>query len=149
MIQTPRGTGGVIDSEPAIDPEELAWSTTTNGPEDSFEHGHGTYSAIPSRPTPDMIQLRTERQTLRRLPKSGAIIFTIRTYLTPIVELGKEPGIPGRLASALRSWPDDVADYKGRTRYFDVLAQYMDQCHNEQIQSGLVDREERTGRYPY
>ncbi|TFK74455.1 hypothetical protein BDN72DRAFT_789277 [Pluteus cervinus] len=137
------------DEVKQIDPEELAWSTTTNGPEDAFEHGHGTYSAVPAKPTPDALRLRTERQTLRRLPRSGAIVFTIRTYLTPVEALGKERGIPGRLASALRSWPDDVADYKGKKRYFDVLVNYMDQCHEEQVKNGVVGPDEKLGQYPF
>ena len=58
---------------------------------------------------PACLRLRVERQTLRRLPRTGAIVFTIRVYLTPIEELAKEPGVPGRMASAIRSWPDDVA----------------------------------------
>lgn len=53
--------------------------------------------------------LRTERQTLRRLPRTGAIAFTIRVYQTRVEELVREPGVPGRMASAVRSWPEDVA----------------------------------------
>ncbi|KAF8665699.1 hypothetical protein AX16_000151 [Volvariella volvacea WC 439] len=135
--------------ERMIDPEELAWSTTTNGPEEEFEHGHGTYTAITEKPQPEELRLRSERQTLRRLPKSGAVAFTIRTYLTPVTLLGQERGVPGRLASALRSWPADVAEYKGRKRYFDVLAGYMDQCHEEQVRSGVIGPEDKIGQYPF
>lgn len=62
-------------------------------------------------PTPGNLYLRTERQTLRRLPRTGAIAFTIRVYQTRVDELAEEPGVPGRMASAIRSWPEDVARY--------------------------------------
>jgi heme-dependent oxidative N-demethylase alpha subunit-like protein len=54
----------------------------------------------PPKPIPDRMRLRVERQTLRRLPRSGAIVFTIRVYMTPLAGLG--PGEAGRLAAALR-----------------------------------------------
>ncbi len=56
----------------------------------------------------DQVVFRTERQTLRRLPRSGAIVFTIRTYLESATQLCKEPGIPEILASAIRSMPPEV-----------------------------------------
>ena len=105
----------------SIDPDQLGWSDTTNGPEDAFDQAtkeptlaaqaSGEVNFQPPQPTRDVqnVRFRTERQSLRRLPRSGAIVFTIRTYIDPIVELAKEPGVPGRLASGIRSWPEDVA----------------------------------------
>lgn len=113
--------------EESIDPEELGWSESTNGPEDSFLHGHG-HSAQPAPYlAPSTIRLRSERQTLRRLPRTGAIVFGIRTYLFKIEELARERGVADRLASAIRSWPDDVGVYKGRKMYSEVLLKYLDE----------------------
>ena len=100
------------DDEKLVDRNELAWSNTMMGEE--FPAGQVHTHSEPKRKlataiTPEMIVLRTERQTLRRLPKTGAILFTIRTYTTPVVKLAQEPGVPGRLASAVRSWPEVVA----------------------------------------
>jgi hypothetical protein len=95
-----------------IDPDELSWSTTMFGDEDngiSTREHVGAKSGI--IPTPSMMRFRTERQTLRRLPQTGAIVFTIHPYLTPVEELVKEPGVPGRLASAVRGWPEIVARF--------------------------------------
>lgn len=94
---------------------------------------------------------RTERQSLRRLPRSGGVLFTFRTYFHSVVEIAEEPGVPGRLASAVRSWGDDVAKYKGREKYQNVLLQYLDMKHKEQIQQGLVNEveEEERSSYPY
>jgi hypothetical protein len=130
--------------EEVIDPEELGWSESTNGPEDTFSHGHG--HAAPPAPylAPSTIRLRSERQTLRRLPRTGAIVFGIRTYLFKIEELVRERGVADRLASAVRSWPDDVAVYKGRKMYSDVLLKYLDEWA---ARDGVL--EEKGRGYPY
>jgi alpha-1,2-mannosyltransferase len=80
------------------------------------------------------------------------VVFTIRTYFHPITEIVEESGVPGRLASAVRSWGDDVARYKGREMYGDVLLEYLDGKHREQVQKGLVKEGEEEGEgkgYPY
>jgi hypothetical protein len=56
--------------------------------------------------------LRVERQTLRRLPVSGAVVFTIRTLTAPLAILDTDPEAAGLLAAAVRELPEDVARYK-------------------------------------
>ncbi|CAF1196073.1 unnamed protein product [Rotaria sp. Silwood1] len=123
--------------------EHLAWSESI-GPEDAF--GIGWDNAQPDPPIEKM-HLRSERQTLRRLPRSGAILFTIRPYFIPIIEIAEEPDVPGRLASAIRSWPEDVARYKGKKAYESVLLKYLDEKHAEQCANGLDIANTRS--YPY
>lgn len=59
--------------------------------------------------------------------------------------------MPGRLASAVRSWGDDVSKYKGKERYGDVLLEYLDKKHDEQVKAGLdISSEEEAGSgYPF
>ncbi|CAF5040092.1 unnamed protein product, partial [Rotaria sp. Silwood1] len=122
---------------------DLAWSNSI-GSEDQF--GIGWINAKPNPPI-ENIYFRNERQTLRRLPRSGAILFTIHPYFIPVIEIAKEAGIPGRLASAIRSWPDDVSIYKGKKAYEEVLLKYLDQKHQEQCDNGLdIDYSKS---YPY
>ncbi|KXH47896.1 hypothetical protein CNYM01_01414 [Colletotrichum nymphaeae SA-01] len=93
---------------------------------------------------------RSERQSLRRLPKSKAIVFTIRTYFHPVTELAAEDYVPGRLASAVRSWDDTVANYKGREMYEKVLLEYLDSEHQKQLDRGLdLSKEDEVRRYPW
>lgn len=93
---------------------------------------------------------RSERQTLRRLPKTGAVVFTIRTYFHSIADITKEDYVPGRLASAIRSWGDDVSKYKGKERYGDVLLEYLDGEHQRQLARGLdPEKEEDLRQYPW
>lgn len=113
------------EMEEQVDRDELAWAKGTVGPEDAYENGKHRVSRNDDAKL-ELIRLRTERQTLRRLPHSGGVVFTIRTYLTPIVELEKEEA--GRLGSALRSWPADVGEYKGREGggWYKVVVEYLD-----------------------
>lgn len=93
---------------------------------------------------------RSERQSLRRLPRSGGVVFTIRTYFEPITTVVQEPYVPGRLASAIRSWGDDVSRYKGKEKYGDVLLEYLDRKHEEQVAAGLeVEKEDEVRSYPF
>ncbi|KAK3063634.1 hypothetical protein LTS18_013945, partial [Coniosporium uncinatum] len=47
----------------------------------------------------DRTVLRTERQTLHRLPKTGALVFAFKTYQYPVREI-KEEGLGEALAEA-------------------------------------------------
>lgn len=96
--------------------EELAWSTLTLGPEDAYRHDRARSKRGVRA---EGLRLRTERQTLRRLPLSGAIVFTIRTYMVRVDEIRGEEG--RRLASAVVSWPEDVGSYKGRDVFLKEL----------------------------
>lgn len=67
-----------------------------------------------------------------------------------MTEICEEPYVPGRLASAIRSWGDDVSKYKGKERYGEVLLEYLDKKHEEQVANGLdLSREEEVRLYPY
>ncbi|RYP80136.1 hypothetical protein DL769_002622 [Monosporascus sp. CRB-8-3] len=126
--------------------ENLGWSRSI-GPEDS---PHVSWNTAEKNRAIEHHFFRSERQTLRRLPRSGGVVFTIRTYFHPITEVAEEDYVPGRLASAIRSWGDDVSRYKGREKYGEVLLEYLDKKHEEQIARGLdLSREEEVRAYPY
>lgn len=62
--------------------------------------------------------------------------------------------MPGRLASAVRSWGEDTSRYKGRDKYGDALLEYLDLCHGEQVgrgevRVGEVEEEAQNAAYPY
>ena len=56
----------------------------------------------PDDPMQPRLWLRSERQTLRRLPASGAILFTIRVQMAPLTVLEASPTRAGDLAAWLR-----------------------------------------------
>lgn len=66
--------------------------------------------------------VRRERQTFRRLPRSGALVFGVRTTLTPLVELSFQE--LHNLVTEVRSWPQDMALYKGRHIWGNTVMMY-------------------------
>lgn len=67
---------------------------------------------------PEGAYLRVERQTLRKMPVSGDILFTIRIYLDPVTAISRQPDAPrlaASLADQLQAMSDAQIDYKGLT----------------------------------
>ena len=87
----------------------------------------GTALPRPVAPAPDQHYLRVERETLRRFAGSGCVLFTIRTYVTPILSACPTPEVSVRLAAALESMPCDVRGYKGLACVADDLAALLRQ----------------------
>ena len=70
----------------------------------------------------DDLWFRVERQTLRRLPHSGAVIFTIRTYVDQLsAVLEGHPHRREALQVALDTIDSETAVYKGWGHFLDVL----------------------------
>lgn len=114
--------------------EQLGWSSSI-GNELTEKVGWGTATEAQDV---NKIHLRSERQSLRRLPKSGAIIFTVRTYFIPVTEICKEPYIPRRLLNGILSWTEDVQEYRGYAKFKDVLLPYLEQKAEEQEKQGYL-----------
>ena len=72
---------------------------------------------------PDEIILRIERQTLRRIPESEAIAFTIRIHRWPLEIIGKDTDLSNDLIRALEMIPDEVSEYKKETVALSKTAQ--------------------------
>jgi len=118
--------------------EELAWSEGTLDPEDMLGAGQ---RPEPPKPLPERMRLRVERQTLRRLPRSGEIVFTIRVYMMSLAELG--PGEAGRLATAIRGVKEQGVVYRHRRQsdFEDATLEWLDGLHRDEMQRGLADQE--------
>lgn len=84
---------GVLDTDELYQPTD---GTAPNRPTDAPAAAH---------------HLRVERETLRRMPETGCVLFTIRTYLCPL-DAVPGPGDALALADAIDSMPTDVAAYK-------------------------------------
>ncbi len=70
--------------------------------------------------------LRLERQTLRKLPRTGAILFTIRIHLTPLEVLaGHPPELAARLSAQLAAMDAAQLAYKGLTAQRDHLLERL------------------------
>ena len=75
----------------------------------------------------DALFVRSERQTLRRLPETGAILFTIGIYVSAFGELTRENQL--RLASAVSSLLEGEGDRRGAQAYAHALSGFV--AHRE------------------
>jgi Haem-dependent oxidative N-demethylase, alpha subunit-like len=77
----------------------------------------------PAEPTTgkDGWYLRVERETIRRFPRTGAVLFTIRTHVSPVDALVDHGDAAPRLATRLAQMPADVRSYKGIAAVADEL----------------------------
>jgi hypothetical protein len=74
----------------------------------------------------ERIWLRIERQTLRRLPVSGDVLFTIRTYVERLAEALDGPSSAAAMAARIREMPDAIARYKNIAPVRSSLLAWLD-----------------------
>jgi dimethylamine monooxygenase subunit A len=69
--------------------------------------------------------LRVERQTLRRLPDSGAVLFGIRVHVYPLQRVIDQPERAAALAQAVQALPADVQHYKSLLPFRSALLNWL------------------------
>lgn len=98
------------------------WTLTTSeelyAPESPTSRGVLTVTDVP-----DQVWLRVEWQTLRALPVSGAVLFTIRTFLTRLRDL--DTGEREALSRSLDGVSDELIRYRGWVGYVGVVAEWL------------------------
>ena len=60
------------------------------------------------------LRLRVERQTLRRLPRTGGALFTIRVWVGPLATVAEDPA---RLAAFARAWRSATPEFRAYKRF--------------------------------
>jgi hypothetical protein len=85
-----------------LDMPVVRWNWSVYGDAELFhQHAHETGEGrFGPGPVAKDVYLRLERQTLRKLPESGDILFTIRIYIDPLTVLETHPD-GARLAAAI------------------------------------------------
>ena len=101
----------------------LGWGILDTG--DWYTPLDGTASPRPPDPMPDELYLRVERETLRRFPRTNAVLFTIRTYVTPLDAAVATPAGRAQLADALDNMPSDVRAYKDLAETTDRIVTHL------------------------
>ena len=79
---------------------------------DGYTPVDGTAAPRPERPAIDDLHVRVERETLRRFPVHRSVLFTIRTYVTPLATVLADPDDRAAIARIVDAMPDDVRRYK-------------------------------------
>ena len=99
----------------------LGWGVLDSA--DLYQPVDGTAAPRPVAPVGDDLVVRVERETLRRFPTTGCVLFTIRTYLTKAADLAADPVHGPVVAEALAAMPAPVRDYKQIDRVAEALAE--------------------------
>lgn len=73
------------------------------------------------------VHYRSERQVLIKLPQTGAIVFTIRTYLHPMRQFEENKEAALRLKGALAKFPEDMAKYKNIIQPRPAVSKFIDE----------------------
>jgi len=73
----------------------------------------------------EVLHLRVERQTLRRLPRTGGALFTIRVWLAPLASLAEEPQRLAAFAEAWRRATPQLRAYKRFDLYDDLVESFL------------------------
>ena len=97
--------------KPELPVQRFNWSVY---PDDELFHGDPEGEAGDHAPANAC--LRVERQTLRKLPQTGAVLFTIRIHLDPFERLAghrNRSRLANGFAASLRQLDDDECRYKG------------------------------------
>ncbi|KAH8125892.1 hypothetical protein FP744_10009168 [Trichoderma asperellum] len=111
--------------------ERMNWSLQVDGSDlfrlDGNNYYPGLGEEIPEeeqRVDLSTSYLRVEHQTLNRLPKSLAVIFCVRSYLTSLEDIRNEGNGPS-LLSAIKSMPEKLGDYKKRPFWCKAVYEYL------------------------
>ena len=103
--------------------------------DDSAElfHPHSHHNlALDKKVKLEDLHLRVERQVLQRLPKTRALLFSIRTYVTPITEVTKDKKVARALRTSVGSYGEDVAKYKNKPLWDTVMKEHLDEILAEE-----------------
>ncbi|NBP50136.1 MAG: DUF3445 domain-containing protein [Actinobacteria bacterium] len=78
---------------------------------------------------PSQLWVRMERETLRRLPRTGGILFTIRGFQQPLPEyVARGRGHARIVRDLVARLPDDVARYKSVLPHRAAVSAWLDAC---------------------
>ncbi len=76
--------------------------------------------------TPDQLWIRMERETLRRLPNTGGVLFTIRGFQQSLPDyVSGSPERARTLCALIERLPEDVARYKSIYAYRDSVLAWL------------------------
>ena len=90
---------------------------------------------------PTEFNVRVERQTLRRLPKSQAIIFTNHPVFYSIEEMKDEPLVPSLIRKIIYEAPEGICKYKNFASFRDHILPYLTNLVDRQVELGLIEKD--------
>lgn len=106
----------------------LNWNLTDD---DSLYQPGGKYRTEPAEglgpdDVAEAVWLRVERQTLRRLPGTGAVVFGIRVHQDPLGLLAGRHDVLERLSATIRSFPPGTLEHKSMGAFAPAVLAWID-----------------------
>lgn len=104
------------------------WSIHLSGQLDQPDHYLFDTSFKPTLEEIKTKYLKVEYQTLRRLPKSGYVLFTVKSMVDPLSSLEKVPQAASCLAKSIRGLSAPIRVYKGipNDETCEMMLEYLD-----------------------
>jgi len=99
------------------------WSLTTDPA--LFQPVALPHGAIAARDAGEQVFYRVERQTLRSLPESGAVLFGIRVHQHKLADFAAIPAERRALADAVAALDPSLVEYKSMTAIKDAAVEYL------------------------
>ena len=84
-------------------------------------------TSINSKNAGEHLWLRVERQTIRKLKGTGAVLFTIRIHIHPLKEIVRIEGVAKRLNKAISILPTETQEYKQIKTFANSVKEYLEQ----------------------
>jgi hypothetical protein len=107
----------------------LNWTMTINPRLDTSPENYpawgGDRNTVNIDNVGDLVHLRVELQSLFRLPRSNAIVFSVRCYLISMNEIATYPRWVKRLHRVLRGLHPDLIEYKGMTKFHPTTVTWL------------------------
>jgi hypothetical protein len=107
----------------------LNWTMTINPRLDTSPENYDRWgidrTTVTRENVGNKVHLRVELQALWRLPRSNALLFSIRAYLLKMRELVTNPHWARRFHRVLATLPSELVDYKGLTNYRDATVEWL------------------------
>ncbi|HXP30213.1 MAG TPA: DUF3445 domain-containing protein [Stellaceae bacterium] len=112
-----------------LKPGKLVWRLNWGVLDDPapFQPVAAPAASITAEKAGELLWLRVERQTLRRLVATGAVVFAIRTHITPLAAAIRMPADAADLAAAIRAMPEDMRRYKRIALFAPAVLAWLDQ----------------------
>lgn len=136
-----------------IQPDELteraSWHITWDHKlrsNDIYELKRG--DTIDTEIPPDTFNVRIERQSFRRLPKSGAVVFANHPIFYSLDEMKDEPGIPSLIKKIIWEGPPDIIKSKHYDLVREHITEYLDSLIKRQLELGIIDENYKVKTLP-
>jgi hypothetical protein len=109
----------------------LNWTMTVNARMDTSPETYHRWgqerTTVTAENVAKKVYLRVELQVIDRMPRSNALMFSIRTYLMSLEDIVTNPEWAKRLHRVMKSLPAPLINYKGLSRYHQTVVDYLSQ----------------------